>query len=303
MFIRDIFSKKNPVISFEVFPPKREFPIDVVYDTVEELRDLDPDFISVTYGAGGSSKDRTIEIASEIKNKYGIETLAHLTCYTSTRGETEFILKELKRNNVDNVLALRGDPPIGGLNGKSDYKYAKDLVSHIKAFDDFSIGVAAYPEGHIECDSLDKDIEYLKEKMCCGADFMITQLFFDNEKLYMYMDRLAKKGIDAPIMAGIMPVLNKNQIQKMVSLSGASLPRKFIRILEKYEHKPKALREAGIAYATEQIIDLLSWGVDGIHLYTMNKPKVASEIMKNLSEVRDAVTEEKYMELDDKGAY
>lgn len=295
MFIKDIFSQKSPVISFEVFPPKKEFPIEVIYNTIDGLEDLKPDFISVTYGAGGSSKDRTIEIASTIKNKYGIEVLAHLTCFTSTKNETESVLKELKRNNVENVLALRGDPPIDGSIKKSDYKYAKDLVNHITETTELSIGAAAYPEGHIECDNLEKDIENLKEKVNCGVDFLITQLFFDNEKFCEYKDKLIQKNINVPIMAGIMPVLNKNQISRMVSLSGATLPKKFIRILDKYQNNPKALKEAGIAYATEQIIDLLSWGVDGIHLYTMNKPEIAREIIGNISEIRSAITEEKYI--------
>ncbi len=292
MFIKDIFSSKTPVISFEVFPPKREFPLDTVYSTIEDLKDMNPDFISVTYGAGGSSKDRTVEIASTIKNKYNIQSLAHLTCLTSSKAEIDLMLEQLKANNIYNVLALRGDIPIGGLQTSPQYKYAKDLISHIRRTGGFSVGAAAYPEGHIECDSLEKDIEHLKEKVECGVDFLITQLFFDNEKFYQYKDQLVKKNINVPIMAGIMPVLNKNQIIRMVSLSGATLPKKFVRILNKYEYSPSALKEAGIVYATEQIIDLLSWGVDGIHIYTMNKPEVAGRILDNLSEIRFALTEE-----------
>lgn len=293
MFIKDIFLSKSPVVSFEIFPPKKEAPIDIIYDTIEGLKKVKPDFISVTYGAGGSNSDRTLEIASNIKNKYNIETLAHLTCYSSTKSKTEGILEQLNKNNVDNILALRGDPPADGSDKKRDYRYAKDLISHIRDFGNFCIGAACYPEGHIECDSLDKDIENIKEKVACGVDFLITQLFFDNEKFYQYKDKLVKKGVDIPVMAGIMPVLSKNQIKKMVSLSGATLPKKFIRIIDRYEYKPKALREAGICYATEQIIDLLSWGVEGIHLYTMNKAEVASEIIGNISEIRYAVTEKK----------
>ncbi|SCG84170.1 5,10-methylenetetrahydrofolate reductase [Proteiniborus sp. DW1] len=293
MFIRDIFSKKRPVLSFEVFPPKKGLPVDIVYDTIEGIKVLNPDFISVTYGAGGSSKDRTVEIASTIKNKYKIEALAHLTCYSSTKKNTEEILKELKRNNIKNILALRGDPPIDAHSEEREYIYAKDLINHIKQVGGFSIAAACYPEGHIECKSLAKDIGYLSEKVHAGVDFLITQLFFDNEKLFQYKNKLAKRNINIPVVAGIMPVLNKNQINRMVSLSGATLPKKFVRILDKYEHNPKALKEAGIAYATEQIIDLLSWGIDGIHLYTMNKPEVANTIIRNLLEIRDAVTEEK----------
>lgn len=292
MLIKDIFSSKKPVISFEVFPPKREFPLDTIYSTIKALKDMDPDFISVTYGAGGSSKDRTVEIASTIKNKYNIQSLAHLTCLNSSKTEIDLILKQLIANNIYNVLALRGDTPIDGMQTPSQYKYAKDLISYIRRRGCFSIGAAAYPEGHIECDSLEKDIEHLKEKVECGADFLITQLFFDNEKFYQYKDKLVKKKINVPIMAGIMPVLNKGQIIRMVSLSGATLPKKFVRILNKYEYSPNALKEAGIAYAAEQIIDLLSWGIDGIHIYTMNKPEVAGRILDNLSEIRFALTEE-----------
>lgn len=292
MLIKDIFSSKKPVISFEVFPPKREFPLDTIYSTIKALKDMDPDFISVTYGAGGSSKDRTVEIASTIKNKYNIQSLAHLTCLNSSKTEIDLILKQLIANNIYNVLALRGDTPIDGMQTPSQYKYAKDLISYIRRTGCFSIGAAAYPEGHIECDSLEKDIEHLKEKVECGVDFLITQLFFDNEKFYQYKDKLVKKKINVPIMAGIMPVLNKGQIIRMVSLSGATLPKKFVRILNKYEYSPNALKEAGIAYAAEQIIDLLSWGIDGIHIYTMNKPEIAGRILDNLSEIRFALTEE-----------
>ncbi|HHY04228.1 MAG TPA: methylenetetrahydrofolate reductase [NAD(P)H] [Thermoanaerobacterales bacterium] len=294
MLIKDIFLSKTPVISFEIFPPKREYPIETVYETIESLNKLKPDFISVTYGAGGSSRDRTVEIASTIKNKYGIEALAHLTCLSSSKEDIQTILMELRQNQVENILALRGDIPSEGLKGEPYFNFAKELVSFIKSEGGFCIGAAAYPEGHVECASLDKDIQYLQEKVQCGVDFLITQLFFDNKRFYEYKDKLVQKGINVPVMAGIMPVLNKNQIKKMVSLSGASLPNNIIRILDKYEHSPEALREAGIAYATEQIIDLLSWGADGIHIYTMNKPDVADTILNNLSQIRSVLTKENH---------
>jgi methylenetetrahydrofolate reductase (NADPH) len=290
MLIKDMFVKRKPVISLEVFPPKKEFPLETIYETVEALIDLKPDFISVTYGAGGSSRDRTLEISSLIKNKYGIETLAHLTCLAATKDEIQSTLNSLKKNNISNILALRGDFPTDPNFRFPDplhYQYAKDLIGHIKDINSFSIGAAAYPEGHIECKDLDMDITYLKEKVKKGADFLITQLFFDNELFYNFREKLSIQNIDIPISTGIMPVLHKNQINRIVSLCGADLPKKFVRILEKYEHNAEALKEAGIAYATEQIIDLLSFGVDGVHIYTMNRPQVTRKIIDNISTIRD----------------
>jgi len=294
MLIKDMFVKRKPVISFEVFPPKKEFSVETIYETVEALKDLKPDFISVTYGAGGSSKDRTLEISSLIKNKYGIETLAHLTCIAATKEEVESTLSSLKKNNISNVLALRGDLPVDPnfkFPNPLHYQYAKDLIGHIKDSKNFSIGAAAYPEGHIECKDLALDVAYLKEKVEKGADFLITQLFFDNELFYNFKEKLIAQNINIPISTGIMPVLHKNQINRLVSLCGANLPKKFVRILEKYEHNAEALRDAGIAYATEQIIDLLSFGVDGIHIYTMNRPQVTRRIIENISTIRDILKE------------
>lgn len=294
MFIKDMFSNRKPVISFEVFPPKKEYPVETIYKTVEELKDLNSDFISVTYGAGGSSRDRTLEIASIIKNKYGIECLAHLTCIASTKSEIEGLLSNFKKHNITNVLALRGDLPENPdfeFPNPLHYEHANDLIKHIKGFKNFSIGAAAYPEGHTEAENIDKDIMNLKKKVESGTDFLITQLFFDNEFFYRFKDKLLSKNIDIPISAGIMPVLNKKQIERMTSLCGVALPEKFARILEKYEHNPEALKEAGIAYATEQIIDLLSWGADGIHIYTMNKPQATKKIIENISVIRDILKE------------
>ena len=287
MLIRDIFKNKKPVISFEIFPPRKEYTIDTIFNTIYELKDLNPDFISVTYGSGGGSRDRTVEIASLIKNKYNIECLAHLACISSTDSEATEILDQLERNGINNVLALRGDLPIDfKRTGTMTYKYAKDLVSKIVNKGGFSIGAAANPEGHIESLNLKEDMKYLKQKVDAGVDFLITQLFFDNEAIYRFRESCLRANISVPISAGIMPVLNKNQIKRMVELSGASLPSKFIRIMDKYENNTEALREAGIAYATEQIIDLLSWGIDGIHIYTMNKADVTKRIVNNISEIR-----------------
>ncbi|HHY05668.1 MAG TPA: methylenetetrahydrofolate reductase [NAD(P)H] [Clostridia bacterium] len=293
MFIKDIFTtKKQPVLSFEIFPPKKNSPLETIYTTIEGLKHLNPDFISVTYGAGGSNKDRTVEITSLIKHKYDIESLAHLTCISSTKDEIKNILTTLKNNKIKNILALRGDLPQDP-NFKFPtplhYNYAKDLIKQIKQENHFSISAACYPEGHIACNNLAQDIEYLKEKVEAGVDFLITQLFFDNEHLYDFMDKIRKAGITVPVTAGIMPLLSKNQIKHCLTLSKTTLPPKFTRILEKYGDKPEVLQEAGIAYATNQIIDLLAWGVDGIHIYSMNRPQTVQRIVENISTFRDLI--------------
>lgn len=287
MRIKELFNNK-PVISLEVFPPKPETPIDTIFDTIDALSDLKPDFMSVTYGAGGSSRSNTVKIADIIKNKYGIEALAHLTCINSTKEDIESVLEQLKNSNIENVLALRGDIPNGETSSclDSHYKYAKDLINHIKESGSFCIGAACYPESHIECRDSVKDLKNLKQKVDCGADFLITQLFFDNNLFYSFKEKLDILGVTVPVSAGIMPVINKKQIERITSLCGATIPPKFRRMLDKYENNPEALKEAGIAYAAEQIIDLLSYGVDGIHLYTMNRPEVARQIISHISNIR-----------------
>jgi methylenetetrahydrofolate reductase (NADPH) len=291
--IKDIFmNKKRPILSFEIFPPKKDSPIETIYTTIDGLKHLNPDFISVTYGAGGSSKDRTVEIASLIKHKYGIEALAHLTCISSTKDEIEHILSTLKNNNLKNILALRGDLP-QDKNFKFPtplhYHYAKNLVSQIKQKNCFSISAACYPEGHIECNNMAQDIEYLKEKVDAGVDLLITQLFFDNEHLYDFMDKIRKARINVPVTAGIMPLLSKKQIERCLSFSKATLPKKFTRILEKHGDNDEILQEAGITYATDQIIDLLAWGIEGIHIYSMNRPQTAQRIVENISVFRSLI--------------
>lgn len=293
MKIKELFRNK-PVISLEIFPPKPETPIDTVLDTIDALSDLKPAFISVTYGAGGSSKSHTVKIADIIKNKYNIEALAHLTCTGSTRDDIDSVLEQLRKSNIENVMALRGDFP-NGVNPSSldhvQYKYAKDLISHIKESGGFCIGSACYPEGHIECPDKVEDLKHLKLKADSGADFLITQLFFDNNLFYSFIEKLEILGVNLPVSAGIMPVINKKQIERITNLCGASLPVKFRRILDKYGDNPAALKEAGIAYATEQIIDLLSSGADGIHLYTMNRPEVARKIISHISGIRNFFSE------------
>lgn len=270
--------KNKKVLSFEIFPPKRTSSVDTIYSTLEELKDLKPDFISVTYGAGGSENcNTTIEIASAIKHKYGVESVAHLPSINLSKEEVLLNLEKFKANGIENILALRGDinPEI---TPKDDFKHASDLITFIKANGNFNIIGACYPEGHTENKDLDKDIENLKIKVDAGAEHLITQLFFDNNYFYNFQDKIKKVGINVPVEAGIMPVTNKKQIEKMATLCGVQLPKKFIKMMEKYEHNALAMRDAGIAYAVDQIVDLVSQGVDGIHLYTMNNPYIAKRI-------------------------
>ena len=283
MKIANLFKEnKKTVFSFEVFPPKKDSPIESVYSKMEELCALKPDFISVTYGAGGTvGHSRTCEIASKIKYDFGVESVAHLTCVNSTKEDIDINLADLKANGIENILALRGDY-VEGVEPKHDFKYASDLCEYIEKTDEyrefFDIGGGCYPEVHGEAEDEIEDILNLKKKVDAGASHLISQLFFDNNAYYRFIERAKIARINVPIEAGIMPITNKSQITRMVSMSGASLPAKFSKILQKYENKPEALRDAGIAYAIEQIIDLIANGVDGIHLYTMNNPYVAKKI-------------------------
>ena len=289
MRIKDLYQQK-PVISLEVFPPKPEAPLDGVLDTIEALSDLRPDFISVTYGAAGGSKAHTVQIADTIKNKYGIEALAHLTCINSSKEEVDGILEELENSNIENIMALRGDRPADDSvlsPAQGDFAYASDLIVHLKTTGDFCIGAACYPEVHTEAENALADLGNLKRKVNAGVDFLITQLFLDNRFFYAFREKLALMELKVPVSAGIMPVINKKQIERITSLCGASIPPKFRRIMDRYENDPEALKEAGIAYATEQIIDLLSNDVDGIHLYTMNKPEVARGIIGQIGRIRE----------------
>lgn len=293
MYIRELFKEKEVVFSFEIFPPKPTSSIETIYDTIEKLEVLNPDYISVTYGAGGSTSDNmTCQLSSLVKNKYKIEALAHLTCIGSTKEETTKILKDLQEKGIDNILALRGD--ISDANsGVGEFKNSQELIRHIRQTGRFGIAAACYPEGHIESNSIDRDIKVLKLKKDAGADYFISQLFFDNNHFYNLLDKARKKGIDLPIQAGIMPVINKKQIERIVSLCGATLPRKFIKIMNRYENNKEALRDAGIAYAVDQIVDLISTGVRGIHLYTMNNPYIAESITRSIDSILNSINKRK----------
>lgn len=286
MKINEIFKKKT-VFSFEVFPPKQTSSIDTIYRTLDELRDLEPDFISVTFSAGGSGNGAlACEIASKIKEN-GVTPMVHLPCINYTKAEIDSVLSEFKARDIKNILALRGDIN-PNIEPKKEFLHASDLVTYIRSQGDFHIAGACYPEGHPDAHSLDEDIRNLRIKVDAGVDHLISQLFFDNESFYEFRYRVAAAGINVPIEAGIMPVVNKNQIERMVTTCGASLPRKFVRIMQKYEHNPEALRDAGIAYAVNQIVDLVASGVDGIHLYTMNNAYVARKISDAVSGIINA---------------
>jgi methylenetetrahydrofolate reductase (NADPH) len=277
MNIVEMYKENKTLLSFEVFPPKKTSPIESVYGVLEELTALKPAYVSVTYGAGGTAADNTCAIAAKIKNTYNIEAIAHITCVNSTKRQVEDALDNFKANSIDNVLALRGDI-VPDLPPQTDFRHADELTAFIKSKGGFHVAGACYPEVHPEAEDEITDIINLKKKVDAGAEFLISQLFFDNQCFYDFLKRCRLAGINVPIEAGIMPVVNKNQIQRMVSLCGASLPAKFSRIMNRYENNPEALRDAGIAYAVDQCVDLIANGVSGIHLYTMNNPYVARRI-------------------------
>lgn len=282
MKIASMFGTGRTVFSFEVFPPKRTTPIESIYRTLEQLDGLHPDFISVTYGAGGNTgKHSTLDIAAAIKERYGTEPLMHLTCLYNTKEDINDILAQAKARGIENVMALRGDK-VPDLPPQDDFHFASELTEYINSVDGFDIGGACYPEGHPSSESMVADILNLRKKVEAGCTHLISQLFFDNELFYAFLEKARIAGINVPIEAGIMPVTNKSQIEKMVTLCGASLPGKFTRMMQRYEDHPEALIDAGIAYAVDQIVDLISQGVDGIHLYTMNNPQVARRISESV---------------------
>lgn len=285
MKISEILKNRRVTVSFEVFPPKEWDKIENTKKTVREMAESKPSFMSVTYGAAGTRAGFTTEIAREVENN-GVTALSHLTCLTSTKDKIDSVLDEWQASGIKNILALRGDIPEGFVfPDEQHFHHAYELVKIIKERGGFCIGGACYPEVHPDSASRVEDIQHLKEKVDCGLDFLTTQMFFDNEVFFRFKENCLIKGIDIPIIAGIMPITNANQIKRSVELSGCKFPKKFEKIIERFGDNPKAMKQAGIVYATEQIIDLMANGQNNIHIYTMNKPDVAGSIMKGLSEI------------------
>ena len=285
MKISEILKNNKVNISFEVFPPKEWNKIENTKAVVQKMAESKPAFMSVTYGAAGTTSGFTTEIAAEVK-KNGITPLSHLTCLTSTKDKIKSVLTELDENGIENILALRGDIPQGFVfPDEQHFHHAYELVNTIKEHSGFCIGAACYPEIHPESANRVEDFQHLKEKVDCGVDFLTTQMFFYNEIFYRFKENCAIKGIDVPLIAGIMPITNAGQIKRSVELSGCAFPKKFLKILERFDDNPRAMKQAGIVYATDQIVDLMANGQNNIHIYTMNKPEVADSIMKGLSEI------------------
>lgn len=289
MKISELLKKDNLSLSFEVFPPKTESSFESVKTATQEIAKLSPSFMSVTYGAGGGTSKYTLDIAKNIKETYGVPTLAHLTCVSSTRETVREKIEEIKAAGITNVMALRGDIPAyleSADRSNWDYKHAVDLIYELKSADaDFCIGGACYPEIHPESANQKEDIKYLKEKVDVGCEFLTTQMFFDNNLLYNFLYKIREAGITVPVIPGIMPITNANQVERSIKLSGSFMPQRFKSIVDKFGSDPDAMKQAGIAYATDQIIDLYANGITNVHVYSMNKPDVAAKIQSNLSEI------------------
>ncbi len=286
MKISEILKNNRVTVSFEVFPPKQWDKIENTKSIVREMSKSNPAFMSVTYGAAGTMSGFTTEIATQIKDS-GMTPLSHLTCLTSTKDKIHSVVNELQENGINNILALRGDIPKDFEMGENRYfSYAYQLINEIKSINpDICVGAACYPEIHPESKNRVEDIAHLKEKVDCGAEFLTSQMFFDNEKFLNFVEMCRIKGIEVPIIAGIMPITNANQIKRSIELSNSSVPTKFFKIMERFGDDPDKMKQAGIIYATEQIIDLMANGINNIHIYTMNKPEVAESIMNGLSHI------------------
>ncbi len=288
MKIIDLLTNNKLSISFEVFPPKTEVNFDSVKSACHQIAMLKPSFMSVTYGAGGGTSKYTLDIASDIKKNYGVPSLAHLTCVSSSKETVRKRITDIKSAGITNIMALRGDIPKeleGADRSHWDYHYAIELIREIKESGDFCIGGACYPEKHPESTTQEEDIAFLKEKVDAGCDFLTTQMFFDNNILYKFLYKIRSKGITVPVMPGIMPITNATQVERAVKLSGSFMPERFQSLVDKFGTNPKAMMQVGIAYATDQIIDLFANGVKNVHVYSMNKPEVAQKIMENLSDI------------------
>ena len=286
MKISEILEKERVTLSFEVFPPKQNTNYESVEKAAFGVADLKPDYMSVTYGAGGSTRSNTVSIASGIQNRFGIDTIAHLTCVGATKDDIHKVLDEMKAAGIENILALRGDKP-KDFSGDPfvDFHYASELVEEIKAYGDFCVGGACYPEGHVDAVNKKEDILNLKKKVDAGCEFLTTQMFFDNNIFFNFLYRIREKGITVPVIPGIMPITRATQVATAVQLSGTNVPERFRNLVDHFGDNPAAMQQAGIAYATDQIIDLVANGIKHIHVYSMNKPEVAKGIMDNLSEI------------------
>ena len=289
MKLTELFKNDKLSLSFEVFPPKTDTAFESVKHATEEIAKLRPSFMSVTYGAGGGTSKYTLDIAKNIKANYGVPTLAHLTCVSSTRETVRERIEDMKAAGIENVMALRGDIPAGLENADRshwDYKHAVELVRELKESGaGFCIGGACYPEIHPESANQKEDIKYLKEKVDAGCEFLTTQMFFDNNLLYNFLYKIRESGITVPIIPGIMPITNGNQVERAIKLSGSFMPQRFKSLVDKFGTTPAAMKQAGIAYATDQIIDLFANGIRNVHVYSMNKPDVAEAILRNLSDI------------------
>ena len=288
MKIVDLLCEDKPSISFEVFPPKTESGFESVKSATEEIAALHPSFMSVTYGAGGGTSRYTLDIARNIKERYGVPSIAHLTCVSSTRETVRERIADIRAAGIQNIMALRGDIPAGRENEDRshwDYRHAVELVRELRAAGDFCIGGACYPEIHPESENGKQDIAFLKEKVDAGCDFLTTQMFFDNNLLYAFLYKIRERGITVPVIPGIMPITNGNQVERAVKLSGSFMPQRFKALVDRFGTTPAAMKQAGIAYATDQIIDLFANGITHVHVSSMNKPDVAASIMRNLSDI------------------
>ncbi len=288
MKIKDLLHQSTLSLSFEVFPPKTESSFGSVKTATEEIARMRPAYMSVTYGAGGGTSRYTLDIAKNIKEQYSVPTLAHLTCVSSTRDTVREKIAAIREAGIQNVMALRGDIPTamqGADRSRWDYRHAVDLIRELKETGDFCVGGACYPEVHPESDSQTEDIRYLKEKVDAGCDFLTTQMFFDNNLLYNFLYKIRQAGITVPVVPGIMPITNGGQVARAIELSGSFVPQRFKSLVDKFGSDPAAMKQAGIAYATDQIIDLYANGITNVHVYSMNKPDVAQKILENLSDI------------------
>jgi len=285
MKVKELFKIPKPLISFEFFPPKTDEGKGRLFETISSLKSLKPSFVSMTYGAGGSTRQKTVELVSHIKHRIGLEAVAHLTCVGQTKNDIQGVLEELTSQGIENIMALRGDPPQGHktfVKAEGGFQYASELVGYIKSRFDFCLGVAGYPEKHLEAPTMEEDLQHLKEKVDAGGDFVVTQLFFDNADYYRYVDMVRKKGVRVPVVAGLMPIQDYSQILRFTAMCGSKIPAFLMEQLNRFKDIQQKISEIGIDHTTQQCEDLLKKGVPGIHFYTLNKSQATLEIFRRL---------------------